>query len=277
MISFPNCKINLGLNIVAKRSDGFHDIETVFYPVQWCDALEIIVNTEGDKDFVFSCSGKKIDGSIESNLIYKAYQLMKKSFALPNIKVHLHKNIPMGAGLGGGSADAAIFIREMNHMFSLNMNPDEQAKLAGELGSDCAFFSYNTPVYATGKGNVFSEAKIDLSEFYILLVYPGIHSNTKEAYAGISVQPSVQTPKEIIESMPVHTWKQHLKNDFEISIFNKYPSIAQLKEALYHEGAVYAGLSGSGSAVFGIFENTPNVKSFEKFEYFLQTPEEKRL
>jgi 4-diphosphocytidyl-2-C-methyl-D-erythritol kinase len=277
MISFPNCKINLGLNIVAKRSDGFHDIETVFYPVQWCDALEIIVNTEDDRDFVFSSSGKKIEGTIESNLIYKAYQSLKSRFNLPNIKVHLHKNIPMGAGLGGGSADAAFFIRQINDMFVLGMNTAEQATVAGELGSDCAFFSYNTPVYATGKGNVFTTVNIDLSEFYLLLVFPAIHSDTKEAYGGISVQASRQTPKEIIETMPVSAWKDSLQNDFEFSIFAKYPAIAQLKDELYQVGAIYAGLSGSGSAVFGIFEKSPNTTPFEKFEYFLQSPAQKRV
>lgn len=277
MIAFPNCKINLGLNIVAKRTDGFHDIETVFYPLTWSDALEVIINPNGKEDFTFSCSGKSIAGNTESNLIYKAYQLLKQSFTLPKIKVHLHKHLPMGAGLGGGSADAAFFIHQMNQLCSLGLDAAGEAHIASELGSDCAFFSFNKPVYATGRGNDFTEVNLDLSEFYILVVYPNIHSNTKEAYAGVEAKPSTQTPKMIVESMPVQAWKTHLKNDFEVSIFKKYPLIADLKERLYQDGALYAGLSGSGSAVFGIFENTPTLSSLEKFEYFLQTPTEKRL
>lgn len=277
MIYFPNCKINLGLNITEKRPDGFHNIETVFYPVNWCDSLEVIENRKNEKPFEFSTSGLAIAGSLDTNLIYKAYQIIQAKHPLPNLSVHLHKVIPMGAGLGGGSADAAFFIRAINTQFNLKMDESEQLFIANQLGSDCAFFIQNKAVYASDKGHVFSNIELNLSKYCILVIYPGIHSNTKEAYDGVIPVASKQTPKQIIEQYNIHEWKNHLKNDFEKSIFKKYPKIEAIKNKLYGTGAIYASLSGSGSAVFGVFENTPPLTAFENFDYFLQSPKELHL
>jgi 4-diphosphocytidyl-2-C-methyl-D-erythritol kinase len=278
MLVFPNCKINLGLHVVSKRPDGFHNIETVFYPVKWCDALEIIENNS-DKKFDYSQSGLLIEGPLENNIIYKAWQIISKEKKIPSIKVHLHKNIPMGAGLGGGSSDAAFFINLLNDKFQLGYTTEEKEKIASQLGSDCAFFITNNPVIATGKGDQFQEpgrVKIDLSSYFILLVYPGIHSNTKEAYHGLTPgQPSNNLQSVIQKS--VSDWKNLLVNDFESSIFKKYPEIKNLKEKLHAGGALYASMSGSGSAVFGIFEKEPEIEFPAHYRNYLQKPSNKIL
>lgn len=272
MLVFPNCKINLGLNVIEKRSDGFHNIESVFYPIAWCDALEVIENKKSNKDFELFCSGIAIDGDLEQNLIFKAYKIIKSQFELPNIEVHLHKKIPMGAGLGGGSSDAAFFIKLLDAKFNLQLKEEFKLDVAGSIGSDCAFFIQNKPVYATEKGNVFSDCAINLDRFYILIVYPNIHSNTKEAYDGIVPQLSKENLKEIIENKPIDTWKNLVLNAFEVSLFKKYPSIGALKHKLYQDGALYASLSGSGSAIFGIFNQKPNLDFYKQFPYYLQSP-----
>jgi 4-diphosphocytidyl-2-C-methyl-D-erythritol kinase len=192
---------------------------------------------------------------------------------MPPIQVHLYKNIPMGAGLGGGSADAAFFINMVDSKFMLDLSEAQKTEIASKLGSDCAFFLKNTPVIAVGKGNEFSEVKIDLSKYYILLVYPNIHSDTKAAYQGLSPKKAELQLKHIIENMPISQWKQFLVNDFESTIFVKYPEIKQLKEDLYTKGALYASLSGSGSAVFGIYDKMPELNFPEEFKYFLQNPD----
>jgi len=275
MLVFPNCKINLGLHVVNKRPDVFHNIETVFYPVGWCDALEII-ESNSDKKFDFSQSGLIIEGSLENNIIYKAWQIISKEKKLPSVKVHLHKNIPMGAGLGGGSSDAAFFINLLNEKFELGYNPEEKINIASQLGSDCAFFITNNPVMAKGKGDQFHEIKIDLSSYYILIVYPAIHSNTKEAYQGLTPHQPVNDLKIIIQK-PITDWKNLLVNDFEESIFKKYPQIKGLKEKLYAEGALYASMSGSGSAVFGIFDKEPGTQFPTPYRNYLQKPANKIL
>jgi 4-diphosphocytidyl-2-C-methyl-D-erythritol kinase len=272
MLVFPNCKINLGLNVVEKRPDGFHNIETVFYPINWCDALEVIENKKSVKDFELYFSGISIAGDLEQNLIFKAYKTIKAQFELPNIEVHLHKNIPMGAGLGGGSSDAAFFIQLLDAKFNLQLKEEYKLALANSIGSDCAFFIQNKPVYAREKGNVFSECKIDLSRFYILIVYPNIHSNTKEAYDGIVPKLSKENLKEIIENKPIDAWKNLVFNAFEVSIFKKYPLISELKNKLYQDGALYASLSGSGSAIFGIFYQKPELDFYNQYPYYLQSP-----
>lgn len=277
MLVFPNCKINLGLNITQKREDGFHNIETVFYPVKWCDALEIIQLPAGSQNFTFSGSGLQIDGNMEDNLIYKAWRLLSEIKPIPPIKVHLHKNLPMGAGLGGGSADAAFFIKQLNKQFNLDINYEQMNKIASQLGSDCSFFLNNEPVLANGKGNEFSNIKTDLSDYYILLVYPNIHSNTKEAYAGIIPAPAKKNLKTIIEKTDVKNWKDELTNDFEKTMFIKYPQIKKLKEDIYAAGALYACMSGSGSSVFGIFDNEPPLNFDPTYKFYLQTPSKKAL
>lgn len=271
MISFPNCKINLGLNVVQKRTDGFHDLETVFYPINWRDALEVIENQK-ENPFLFSSTGLYIEGNTEDNLIYKAWKLISAKKKLPHIKVHLHKNIPMGAGIGGGSSDAAYFINLLNAKFDLNFSMDEKHALASQLGSDCAFFLNNKPLMAQGTGNIFTPVTLNLSSFYILLVYPAIHSNTKDAFTGLQPKKPSYNLKETIENLPVHEWRNILTNDFETTIFTKYPQIQDLKEKFYSAGALYASMSGSGSAVYGIFESKPVITFNSSYQHYLQIP-----
>jgi 4-diphosphocytidyl-2-C-methyl-D-erythritol kinase len=274
MICFPNAKINLGLNITEKRSDGFHNIETIFYPIGWNDALEVIVldSARTDKDsqqeFNLHLSGLAISGNIEDNLLYKAYQIIKQTKTLPHIDVYLHKTLPMGAGLGGGSADAAFFINLLNDQFQLHITEAERIDIARQLGSDCAFFIKNTPVYATQKGDVFADLKLDLSHLYIAIVYPNVHSNTKEAYSLVKPQQPSKSLLEIIKQ-PIKTWKTDLVNDFEKSIFSLYPIVEKTKNDLYELGSVYACMSGSGSAVFGLFENEPDIKHVSQFPHWI--------
>lgn len=276
MLVFPNCKINLGLHVVAKRPDGFHNIETVFYPIDWCDALEVIENRQSSEPFVYSQSGIHIDAAPEQNLIHQAWKIIREEKNLPSMKVHLHKHIPMGAGLGGGSSDAAHFINLLSEQFGLGFSETERLNLASRIGADCAFFIRNRPVYAAGRGDVFSEVRVNLDSLYILVVYPNVHSNTKEAYDGLTPQ----KPKNDLLSLlklPVWQWSDLVVNDFEMSIFKKYPVIKLLKDDLYAAGALYASMSGSGSAVFGIFENEPVVKLPDNFKSYLQKPVEKIL
>lgn len=270
MLCFPNAKINLGLNITEKRSDGFHNIKTVFYPIGWNDALEIILVNQEEVDsglkqeFNIHLSGLKIQGELKDNLLYKAYYLIKAITPVPPIEVYLHKNLPMGAGLGGGSADAAFFINLLNEQLNLNLSEDVRLNVARQLGSDCAFFIKNKPVYATQKGDVFSPISVDLSNYFIVVVYPNVHSNTKEAYSLVKPkQPDVSIPDVL--KLPIEQWKDLLKNDFELSIFSKYPIVQDVKEKLYENGAIYACMSGSGSAVFGIFKAEVDLSSVFSF------------
>lgn len=257
MLVFPTCKINLGLNITQKRPDGFHNIETVFYPVKWSDALEIIEG--GTSPFELFISGLKVEGKTEENIIYKAYKLLLEIQKLPPLKVYLHKVLPMGAGLGGGSSDAAFFLKLVNKQLNLNLSTEKLTEMARKLGSDCAFFIENTPVFAKGKGDEFEAIKVDLSHYHILVVYPGIHSNTKEAYEGcVPAQPS-RSVIDFVTNEPIEKWKDLLVNDFEKSILKKYPEIEKLKNTLYQNSAIYVSLSGSGSAVFGIFNTKPEI------------------
>lgn len=272
MIFFPNCKINIGLHVIAKRPDGYHNIETVFYPVNWCDALEVIESKSIRNPFEYSQSGLVIAGEKKDNLIYKAWELIVSEKKLPPIKVHLHKNIPMGAGLGGGSSNAAAFINLLNEQFNLNYNVPKKMKIASSLGSDCAFFINNTPSLAKGKGNEFSDIQINLSKYYILLVYPNVCSNTREAYENLDFRTPQYSLKETIEECSIDEWKNRLVNDFEISIFKKYPEIKTLKEILYNHGALYASMSGSGSSVFGIFDSEPKISFTHTYKYYVQEP-----
>ena len=272
MICFPNAKINLGLNITEKRTDGFHNIETIFYPIGWSDALEIIVlnsaRTDNKKEFNLYLSGIPISGNAEDNLLYKAYQLIKQLKPLPAIEVHLHKALPMGAGLGGGSADAAFFINLLNDQFALQLSDTERIHIAKQLGSDCAFFVNNKPVFASEKGDIFTSINLSLSSYYIAIVYPNVHSNTKEAYSLVKPAKSNRSVLDII-TQPIETWKEELKNDFELSIFGKYPVVEKTKLELYNYGALYASMSGSGSAVFGLFKDEPKIGELKKFPHWI--------
>jgi 4-diphosphocytidyl-2-C-methyl-D-erythritol kinase len=268
MICFPNAKINLGLNVTEKRADLFHNIETVFYPIGWCDALEIIETPNAVSGFNLNLSGITIQGAVEDNLLYKAYQLIKQSRPLPALTVYLHKALPMGAGLGGGSADAAFFINLLDQQFDLKLSETECLEIARPLGSDCAFFIHNKPVFAHQKGDVFSSIELDLSNYYIAVIYPGVHSNTKDAYSLVKPGKPNKAITEIIKQ-PIATWKTELVNDFEASIFSKYPVVEKTKSGLYKAGAVYAAMSGSGSAVFGLFDNVPVIGDLAHFPHWI--------
>lgn len=261
MVLFPNCKINLGLNIIRRRPDGYHDLETVFYPLALKDALEVIQSTETG----FHLSGLAINGNANDNLCLKAYRLLKSDFPdLPPVKIHLHKAILMGAGLGGGSADGAFMLLILNKKFELNLTQEQLIKYALRLGSDCPFFIINKPCFATGRGETLSPVAVDLSAYKIILVNPGIHVSTKEAFSRLI--PAI--PKKSISQIiiqPVSAWKDELVNDFEMNVFELFPAIKEIKDILYNSGAIYASMTGSGSTVFGIFEANTEVNfSFPK-------------
>jgi 4-diphosphocytidyl-2-C-methyl-D-erythritol kinase len=270
MVLFPNCKINLGLHILNKREDGFHNLETVFYPVALKDALEIIPFHNANAAITFTSSGLAVDGHIDDNICVKAYHLLKKDFPkLPAIKMHLLKAIPMGAGLGGGSADGAFTLQLLNKKFNLNLSTAQLRHYAAQLGSDCAFFIINKPCYATGRGEILEEVAIDLSKYQIVLINPGIHVNTGWAFSQLSPAPPQKSVSAII-AQPIATWQQELKNDFEQPVFEKYPAIKNIKESLYTNGAIYAAMSGSGSTVFGIFEKGKTIPQFTGTGYFVK-------
>jgi 4-diphosphocytidyl-2-C-methyl-D-erythritol kinase len=260
MIIFPNAKINIGLNVIDRRADGYHNLETIFYPVNLKDALEIVVADE----LSFQSSGLEIPGLMEDNLCIKGYHLLKKDFDLPPVKIHLHKHIPIGAGLGGGSADAAFFIRIVNQNFNLGMTDEQMIGYARKLGADCAFFIKNEPVFAFEIGDEFESIKLDLSKYQIILVMPPVHVSTAEAYRGVTPSPVKDSLMELIYE-PVTEWKKLIKNDFEISVFKNHPEIRGVKAALYEAGALYASMSGSGASVFGIFDTTPDLSELEKY------------
>lgn len=264
MVVFPNCKINLGLNIIAKRSDGFHDLETVFYPIQIKDVLEIVQQQQETTDVDFTSSGLPIEGDTCNNLCVKAYHLLKKDFPhLPAIKMHLHKSIPMGAGLGGGSADGAVTLKLLNTKFNLNLSTDHLINYALQLGSDCPFFILNQPCFAEGRGEKLQQINLDLSAYQFIIINPGIHVNTGRAFSQIKPMQPAKSVREII-SQPIETWKAELINDFEEAVFKSHPEIKSIRENLYTQDAVYASMSGSGSTVFGIF---PKEKKLSSLSY----------
>ena len=271
MVSFPNCKINLGLHITGKRTDGFHNLETVFYPIAIKDAIEIIPSTL-DKEIDFTCSGKIINVQAEDNICIKAYRILKKDFPqLPNIKMHLHKNIPMGAGLGGGSANASAVLIMLNDLFTLEISKEKLIEYALQLGSDCPFFIYNNPCFAKGRGEILQPIPIDLSAYKIMIVNPGIHVNTRVAFSYLNENNfSPENTLIPILNAGITNWKNNLKNDFEKSVFSQHPAIEEIKNTMYAHGAVYSAMSGTGSTVFGIFEKTKNVSLNFPAHYFCQ-------
>jgi 4-diphosphocytidyl-2-C-methyl-D-erythritol kinase len=266
MVTFPNCKINLGLNILQKREDAFHDIETVFFPLPFTDVLEIV---SSDNETTLINTGIVV-GRKENNLCLEAYHLLKKDFPqVPEINVHLHKVIPMGAGLGGGSADAAFMLSLLNEKYDLDISEQQLFLYASRLGSDCAFFLLNKPCFATGRGEKIEEMNLSLSGYKILLVNPDIHVSTKEIFQQVTPRIPKKNIKEIIVQ-PIETWKNDLKNDFEEIVFLKHPEIKDMKESLYRHHAVYASMTGTGSTVFGIFNKQQEISyPFEK-KYFYQ-------
>lgn len=261
MIVFPNAKINLGLNIIKKRQDHYHELETCFYPVQWQEALEIV---ESEKTTV-SVTGIEIpdDGN---NIVSNAYQFLKSDYDIPPVHIHLHKTIPIGAGLGGGSADAAFTLSLLNNLFSLHLNDKQLMKYAVSLGADCAYFIKNIPMMATGIGEQLTEVKISLEGKFILLVYPDIHISTRQAYSNIKPKKSNTSIRQILAEKGMPEWKDYLKNDFEVALFGAYPVLLKLKKQLYNSGAIYASMSGSGSCMYGIFDENPQINFPEHYK-----------
>lgn len=269
MIVFPNAKINVGLNIVERRPDGYHNIETAFYPIALTDALEIVPATGSDASL--TCYGNPVDCPAEKNLVMKAFRLMQEQFNLPPVDIHLYKHIPDGAGLGGGSSDAAFAISTLNTLFELKLDKERMASIASQLGADCAFFIYNTPMMATGIGNVFSPIDLDLKGYTLLLIKPAISVPTREAYAQVTPQPA-QVPIPEILARPVQQWSGLLVNDFESSVFAQHPELASIKQSLYDAGAIYAAMSGSGSSIFGIFDNNQSASELQQLPLLKHYP-----
>jgi 4-diphosphocytidyl-2-C-methyl-D-erythritol kinase len=261
MVLFPHCKINLGLNIIRKREDGYHDLETIFYPIAWRDALELLPDMQaGNPGVQFTTSGLPIAGENASNLCVKAYQLLAKDFPqLTAVKLHLHKAIPMGAGLGGGSSDGAFTLKLLNERFSLGLNKEQLIRYALQLGSDCPFFINNEPCLATGRGELMQPLAIDLHQYRLLLIHPSIHVSTAWAFAQLTPRPAAIPLSEAIFHS-IETWKEILVNDFEAPVTRQFPEILRIRENLYRNGALYASMTGSGSTVFGIFP--PDNKFF---------------
>jgi 4-diphosphocytidyl-2-C-methyl-D-erythritol kinase len=260
MIQFPNCKINLGLNIISRRPDGFHNLETVFYPVSLHEAFEIM--PAPDHVFDFQSSGLDIPGDPGQNLCVRAYRLLKADFGLPEVKMHLHKVIPMGSGLGGGSSDGACTLKLLNELFTLSLTGEKLREYARRLGSDCAFFIDNQPCFASEKGDQMEPCGIDLSGYFLAIIIPRVHVSTAEAYGKVVPAKPLRGLKELI-LLPLEEWKGLIVNDFELSVFEKHPEIESIKLKLYSSGAVYSSLSGSGSAVYGIFVSLPDLSGFE--------------
>lgn len=271
LIVFPNCKINLGLHVLDKRPDGFHNLETVFYPLPLQDALEVVQNTSPIIDVEFTHSGLPVPGDEADNSCVKAYRLLRNDFTdLPPVKMHLHKTIPLGAGLGGGSADGAFTLTLLNKKFKLGLNESQLINYALQLGSDCPFFIRNTPCFASGRGEVLEEIKIDILEYKIVIVNPGIHINTGWAFSLLKSSTHSISLKEIVQR-PVEQWKGVLTNDFEEAVSQHHLQIPDIKNELYSHGAVYASMTGSGSTVYGLFEKDVTPSFQFPPHYFVKT------
>ncbi len=257
MICFPNCKINLGLYVTRRRDDGYHDIETVFYPVPVCDVLEIVPTPETR----LHMSGLPVAGDDNNNLVWKAYELLREKYpgTIPALDIFLHKAIPMGAGLGGGSADGALMLMLLNDLCQLGLDKRQLAAHSLQLGSDCPFFIYNTPQLAKGRGERMTPVSIDLSAYNIQLICPAVHVSTGKAFQMITPRPAPFGLAQLA-TLPVTEWKSHISNDFEGPVFEHHPELGDIKQQLYDGGALYAAMSGSGSAIFGIFDKGKRVE-----------------
>ena len=260
MISFPNAKINLGLNVVGVRSDGYHNLETVFYPISLCDALEIVPA----KRLSLTTLGLPVEGDWEKNLVVRAFRLLQDDFGIPEVAIVLQKNIPMGAGLGGGSSDAAFMLKMLNEQFALHLTNEQLEQYASQLGADCAFFVQNKPVFAEGIGNEFSPISLSLKGWHVVLIKPDTHISTAEAYRGVKcVAPDVRLREAL--QRPMAAWKDCVRNDFEASVFPLHPELGEIKQWLYDSGAVYAAMSGSGSTIYGIFQSDAQLSENQEF------------
>lgn len=273
MITFPNAKINLGLNIVERRPDGYHNLETIFYPIKLQDALEVNRLEHAEVPYKLRVSGANLHGSPEDNLVVKALNLLRQHHSgILSVDIHLFKHIPTEAGLGGGSADCAFMIKLLNEKFRLGLSVKEMEQYAAQLGADCPFFIQNQPVFASGTGNIFEPIELTLKGYHLVLVKPDTPISTKEAFSNIHPKHPEVSLKEIA-TQPIENWKGLMKNDFEESIFPCHPEIAAIKDKLYDLGAVYASMTGSGSAVYGIFKQ-PVENVDEKFSgYFCRQRE----
>ncbi len=273
MVVFPKAKINIGLRIMEKRPDGYHNIETFFYPVDLADALEFVVRKDNRRSDSLKVTGLMKESDPENNLVMKAVKIMRQSFDFPGIRIHLHKSIPVGAGLGGGSSDAAGMLKALNRYFGFGLNSEELRSFAGLVGSDAPFFIDSTPSFAEGVGNILSEFPLNLSRYRIVILYPGTNISTAEAYAGCVPCPTGLSLRQLLK-LPVHEWRGRVVNDFELNIFRSYPGVGRLKVALYEAGALYASMSGSGSAVYGIFDGEPELPGeLENYRLTTAVPE----
>lgn len=266
MIAFPNAKINIGLHVTGKRPDGYHNIESCFYPAPWSDVLEIVASDS----FKFAVTGLPIPGDASENLCIRAYNMLKSEFGIGPVRMHLHKIIPTGAGLGGGSSDGAFALKIINELFDLKLSVPELEAKALELGSDCPFFIKNKPVFVSGRGEKFLPLRNFLEGKYICLVNPGIPIPTGEAYRGINAYSKENSLRPVIENEPAEAWKEKIRNDFETFVFKKHPEIARIKETLYAKGAIYSAMTGSGSTVYGLFDFYPELHSKFPDTYILR-------
>ena len=262
MIFFPPAKINLGLKVLYKRADGYHELETCMLPVPMYDILEILPA----KEFSFHQTGLTFEGANTDNLCIRAYDLLANDHTLPPVYMHLRKIIPMGAGLGGGSSDAAWVLKGLNSLFDLGLSDNELENYAAQLGSDCPFFIADVPQMAGGRGEILRPAEINLSGYYLKLVNPGLHVSTAEAYAGVHFSEAYPTLESLL-TQSIKSWRGNVVNDFERSVFERYPEIEQIKEQMYAEGAVFALMSGSGSTVYGLYEEKPSLSFTHRIEY----------
>lgn len=253
MLTFPNAKINLGLNITRRKPDGYHDLETVFYPIPLEDALEIVpLQAAGAQKYVLHLHGDEVAGHPDDNLVVKAYRMLDQDFDLPPTDIHLFKHIPSGAGLGGGSADAAFMLKMLNELYAIGLTDEQLEAYAARLGADCAFFIRNKPVYAEGIGNLFTPISLSLEGYKLWVVKPDVFVSTRDAFAQVRPRPAEVSPEESVR-LPLAEWRHCLVNDFEESIFPRFPRIAEIKAEMYRLGAIYASMSGSGSSVYGLF------------------------
>ncbi|MCB0487832.1 MAG: 4-(cytidine 5'-diphospho)-2-C-methyl-D-erythritol kinase [Cyclobacteriaceae bacterium] len=265
MVCFPHCKINLGLRVISKREDGYHNIDTCFYPIPWTDVLEIVPA----KTISFTNTGIPIPGKPEQNLCLRAYYLIAEEFDIAPVSIHLHKVVPMGAGLGGGSSDAAFTLKLLNDIFELDISDDQLKNFAAQLGSDCAFFVDDKPMLGSGRGEILDTINISLKGKHLVIAKPDVHISTAEAYQGITPKMPVQDVRNIVENTTIENWSGVLVNDFEDSVFSQHPIIVEIKQRFYDEGAVYASMSGSGASVFGIFDKPKDLKhKFDQFTYW---------
>ena len=261
MITYPHAKINLGLHILRKRVDGFHDLETLFYPIDLRDILEIIPSPELPYPRL-TVSGIEIEGHADNNLCLQAYRLLHNDFPnLDPVSIHLHKQIPTQAGLGGGSADASFTLRSLNSIFKLGLSSEDLRSYAARLGSDCSFFIDSNPSIGSGKGDILTPFPISLKGYYLLVIVPSLKISTAEAYANTTPHIPNLSLQEIL-AHPIQDWKNLLNNDFESSLFPRYPILADIKSCCYKHGALYASLSGSGSAMYGVFPSSPTLSPF---------------